>query len=172
MTVAEQNLYNIEVRMRCAAIPEADIQLALDQQRAFFAYLADSAAAPTLDALTAQAAQRPKLTDWLFPNSRTTDRSAGAWYVALDPAFDPLPVWQRYRGKTLFLFGEHDDSTPTSIAVRRLKGGRTGAQVVPGTQHLGLLAGDLCKAELADVRAFSPAVLQAVSTFGAASARR
>jgi len=172
MTVAEQNLYNTEVRMRCAAIPDADIQLALDQQKAFFAYLADHGAAPALDAVTVQASQRPKLADWLFPNSRTTDRSAGAWYVVLDPAFNPLPVWQRYRGKTLFLFGEHDDSTPTTVAMRRLNGSRTGSQVVPGAQHLGLLASHVCKAELADVQAFAPAVMQAVAAFGAASTRQ
>lgn len=172
MTVAEQNLYNTEVRMRCAAIPDADIQLALDQQKAFFTYLADSSAAPALDALTARASQRPKLADWLFPNSRSTDRSAGAWYVVLDPAFDPLPDWQRYRGKTLFLFGEHDDSTPTTVAMRRLNGSRIRAQVVPGAQHLGLLASNLCKAELADVQAFAPAVMKAVAAFGAAYPRQ
>lgn len=172
MTVAEQNLYNTEVRMRCAAIPDVDIQLALDQQKAFFAYLANGRAAPALDALTAQAAKRPNLADWLFPDSPTTDRSAGAWYVVLDPRFNPLPVWQRYRGKTLFLFGEHDDSTPTTVAMRRLKGSRTGVQVVPGAQHLGLLARNVCKAELADVQAFAPAIMQAVATFGAASTRQ
>jgi len=171
MTVAEQNLYNTAVRMRCAAIPNADIQLALNQQKAFFAYLADSSAASALDALTAQATQRPTLTDWLFPNSQSTDRSAGAWYVVLDPTFDPLPVWQRYRGKTLFLFGEYDDSTPTSVAFHRLSGIRTGAQVVPKAQHLGLLTSNLCKAELTDVQAFSPAIAQAIATFGTASPR-
>ncbi len=171
MTVAEQNLYNTEARMRCAAIPDADIVLALSQQKAFFAYLADSREASTLDALTAQATQRPALTDWLFPNSRSTDRSAGAWYVVLDPTFDPLPIWQRYRGKTLFLFGEYDDSTPTSVAVHRLNGIRTGAQVVSNAQHLGLLTSNLCKTELVDVQAFSPTIAQAIATFGAASSR-
>ena len=36
MSVVEQNLYNTEVRMHCAAISDADVKLALDQQRAFF----------------------------------------------------------------------------------------------------------------------------------------
>lgn len=172
MTVAEQNLYNTEVRMGCAGIPDADIRLALDQQRAFFAHLADSRAAPALDALTARASRRPKLAEWLFPDSRTTDRSAGAWYVVLDPAFDPLPVWRRYPGKALFLFGEHDDSTPTKLAMRRLSGGRAEARIVHGAQHLGLLASDPCKGELTDTRAFAPAVMAAVAAFGAARARR
>lgn len=119
LTVAEQNLYKTEVRMRCQGIGGEDIALALAQQRAFFDFLAKPSTAPMLDALTAKGRLKPILNDWLFPDSRTTDRSAAAWYVVLDPSFDPLPVWKSYRGRPTFIFSQFDDSTPTSIAQER-----------------------------------------------------
>ena len=144
----------------------------LTNKEHFFTFLADSRSAAALDTLTAEAAKRPNLADWLFPNSRATDRSEGAWYVVLDPTFDPLPVWKRYRGRALFLFGEHDDSTPTSIATNRLKGSRPAARIVPGAQHLGLLANNVCNAELADVSTFSAAIMRSVADFGAGVPRK
>lgn len=167
MTVGEQNLYNTEVRMGCAGIDAAGVRLALDQQRAFFAHLRDPTVAAALDALTKKAVRRPDLADWLFPDSRGTDRSAGAWYIVLDPDFDPMPVWRAYRGRTLFLFGEHDDATPTRVAMHRLAGSGARAKVLPGAQHLGLLAVDRCKADLPDVQAFSPHMMRAIAAFGA-----
>lgn len=165
VTVVEQNLYNTEVRMRCQGINASDLRLALDQQTAFFAFLQNPAAAGKLDALTVQGRARPVLNDWLFPDSRTTDRSAGAWYVVLDPFFDPLPVWKRYNGKAMFLFSEFDDATPTELAQTRLNG--TGAKVVtlPDAQHLGLATGDICKAELSDLSQFASGLMPAVAEF-------
>ncbi len=170
LTVAEQNLYNTEVQLRCAHVPDADIKLALDQQRAFFDFLADPAKAAELDRLTRTGRTRPALVDWLFPDSRTTDRRAGAWYVVLDPAFDPLPVWRSYRGKSLFLFAEHDDATPTRRAISRLAFTRITARILPASQHLGLNASDPCRAQLKDVSAFSPGLFQAISDFARHSA--
>lgn len=165
LTVAEQNLYNTATRMRCAGIDAADIRLALDQQRAFFDHLRDPARAGALDALTERAARRPGLAAWLFPDSRTTDRTAGAWYVVLDPAFDPLPVWRGYRGRASFLFAEHDDATPTTIATSRLRGSKVQVRTVAGAQHLGLLARDVCQAELGDTEAFAPAIMGGIADF-------
>lgn len=165
LTVAEQNLYNTEVQLSCTGMPDADVKLSLDQQRAFFAFLADPARAAELDRLTATAMDRPALANWLFPDSRTTDRSAGAWYVVLDPSFDPLPIWRSYRGRTLFLFAEHDDSTPTQEAVSRLAPTKIRTRVLPGTQHLGLTAHDRCRAQLNDVSSFSPGLFRALAEF-------
>lgn len=169
LTVAEQNLYNTRVRLRCAGVGTADAQLALDQQRAFFAYLRDPAQAPILDALTARAAARPVLRDWLFPDSRSIDRSAGAWYIALDPFFDPLPVWQRYRGRAVFLFGALDDATPSALAARRLRRHPARVAVLQGAQHLGLAARDLCTADLPVLSRFVPELMPAVTAFSGAS---
>jgi alpha/beta superfamily hydrolase len=165
LSVAEQNLYNTEVRMRCAKLPEGDIALALEQQRAFFAFLVDPSQAGLLDRLTTQGRARPGLVDWLFPNSRETDRSAGEWYVTLDPAFDPLPIWRDYAGRALLVFAQHDDSTPTMIAAARLKESSAQLRILPGAQHLGLLASDPCRSELGEVSAFSPELFTALAEF-------
>lgn len=166
LTVAEQNLYNTEVQMRCQGIAANDIRLALDQQMAFFQFLKDPSKASKLDALTAQARTRPGLTDWLFPDSRTTDRGAGAWYVVLDPFFDPLQVWKRYRGKTKFLFSQFDDSTPTLIARARLKRVRAEVGYIANAQHLGLVTKGICQGGVADLSQFSPELISSISKFG------
>ncbi len=165
MTVAEQNLYNTQVRMQCAGNPIADIALALEQQAAFFAFLRDPAKASQLDSLTARARLRPGLSDWLFPDSASTDRTAGAWYVVLDPAFDPLPVWKTYRGRTLFLFSEFDDSTPTAEAVKRLRRIGVKTATLAKAQHLGLATTDMCSSELGKLVKFAPPLMPAISRF-------
>lgn len=165
LTVAEQNLYNSEVRMRCARLSERDIAIALDQQRAFFAFLKDSARAPELDRLTVAGRLRPALTDWLFPDSAATDRSGGQWFTTLDPRFDPLPLWRRYRGRMTFLFAEHDDSTPSQLAISRLRGVQATTRLLSGAQHLGLAAVDRCTAGLEQVSGFSPALFTHLNRF-------
>lgn len=165
MTVIEQNIYNTRVRMGCAGIDAADIDLAIRQQEAFFAFLADPAQAAELDDLTRRARARPALADWLFPDSASTDLSGGAWFTVLDPTFDPRPVWRQFKGRKLFLFGEHDDSTPTREAIARSQ--TDGAQVrfLPGAQHLGLTASGVCSAELTDVAAFVPELFVELADF-------
>ena len=165
MTVAEQNLYNTEVRMRCARIDAQDMALALDQQRAFFAFLANPAQAAELDRLTVAARKRPALADWLFPDSAATDRSAGQWFTTLDLRFDPVPLWRRYRGRMTFLYAEHDDSTPSRLAMARLKGLSANLRLIAGAQHIGLAADDRCRAELDQLTGFSPAFLAEIERF-------
>jgi len=165
LTVPEQNLYNTEVRMQCAGIPQPDIDLALAQQRAFFAFLADPAQAAALDRLTAEGRQRDVLADWLFPASSEVDRQRASWFTTLELAFDPLPVWAAHASPTTFVFAEHDDSTPTALAVQRLEGLGHQVQVLDGAQHLGLRAEGVCNAELSDVHAFHPGLFDALAVF-------
>ncbi len=165
LTVAEQNLYNTEVRMRCARVPDSDIDLALAQQRAFFAFLTHPDRSDELDRLSAEGRKRTGLADWLFPDSKTTDRSGGEWYTTLDPAFNPLPVWQSYKGRALFVFSENDDATPTEIAISRLRTVPAEHRVLPGAQHLGLRTNDKCRAEFSDVSAFAPELWTAMRDF-------
>lgn len=165
LTVAEQNLYNTEVRMRCTRVSDSDIDLALAQQRAFFAFLAHPDRAGELDRLTAEGRKRTGLADWLFPDSKSTDRNGGEWYTTLDPAFDPLPLWQTYKGRALFVFSENDDATPTGIAISRLRTVRAEHRILPGAQHLGLRTKDKCKAEFSDVSAFAPELWAAIRNF-------
>ncbi|MFM2410240.1 MAG: hypothetical protein RL481_1068 [Pseudomonadota bacterium] len=165
LTVAEQNLYNTEVRMRCARIADKDVDLALAQQRAFFAFLADPERADELDRLTAEGRKRAGLADWLFPDSKTIDPNGGEWYTTLDPAFDPMPVWQSYKGRALFVYSENDDATPTDLAISRLLNVQAEHRVLPGAQHLGLLTNDKCRAEFSDVSAFAPELWTAIRNF-------
>lgn len=169
MTVIEQNLYNTQIRMSCAGMSPTDINLALDQQRAFFAFLADPAKASALDDLTRQGRLRPGLSDWLFPDSASTDRSGGEWFTVLDPLFDPRPIWRGFGGRKLFLFSQHDDSTPSNVAIERSR--QDGAQVrlLSGAQHLGLTTSDVCAGELADVSTFSSDLFRQISWFAATS---
>lgn len=165
MTVAEQNLYNTRIRMECSGIPRASIALALAQQSAFFAFLRDSARGAELDSLTLAGARTPALRDWLFPDSREVNRSAGEWYVTLDPAFDPRPVWRKYRGATHFVFGEHDDATDTEAAVPRVQTDGATAVLLAGVQHLGLRASDRCHAGLSEASHFAPELFREVQRF-------
>ncbi len=156
LTVEEQNVYNTEVRMRCAGISGPDVKLGIDQQRAFFAARRDPAKAVELVRISAAAAKRPALNDWLFP---ATVEASGEpqWYDILSSDFDPLPVWQSYKGRAYFLFSEMDDSTPSPLAVSRLKTVR-GAQVktLAGAHHIGLAVKDKCDGDIGPLAAFHP----------------
>lgn len=169
MTVIEQNLYNTQVRMGCAGMASEDIDLALDQQRAFFAFLADPAKASSLDDLTRQARLRPGLSDWLFPDSASIDRGGGEWFTVLDPFFDPRPIWREFGGRKLFLFSQYDDSTPSNVAIDRTREDGAQLRLLSGAQHLGLTASGVCAGELADVAAFSPDLFPEIARFAAAA---
>ena len=161
LTVEEQNLYNTQIRMRCAGIDEAEIRMALDQQKAFFEYVRTRRNPEKLDAQTKSANAYPALRDWLFPASADIDFDAGNWFTTLELAFDPIPVWENYDGRAVFVFSEHDDSTPTALATKRLEklpGAKKGNFEIinlPGTQHIGLKADSVCQAGLGDVSGFN-----------------
>lgn len=156
LTVEEQNIYNTEVRMRCAGISAADVKPGIDQQRAFFAARRDATKAAELARISALAAKRPALADWLFPATVATGGEP-QWYDILSSDFDPLPVWRNYRGKAYFLFSEMDDSTPSPLAVSRLKQVR-GAQVktLPAAHHIGLVAKSRCDGDIGPLTGFHP----------------
>lgn len=169
LDVPEQNLYNTQVRMECDGMAPADVRLALEQQRAFFAYVLDPGppTASHLDRLTEQARQRSALSDWLFPSSADTDLGAPSWFTTLELDFDPLPVWKAYDGAVSFVFAEHDDATPTDVAVTRVRADIPGASVIvlDDAQHLGLRATGVCTGELRHSEEFHPGLLKALEAF-------
>ncbi|MEZ5513283.1 MAG: alpha/beta fold hydrolase [Steroidobacteraceae bacterium] len=175
LSVAEQNLYNTRVRMQCAGIGAADIELALAQQRLFLEYVRTRGNATQLDALTQRASARPDLADWLFPNSQQINFDEGNWFTTLETDFDPLPVWRRYTGRGLFVFSEFDDSTPTELIIKRLQktaassGGRLQIRRLENAQHIGLRASSLCAADLSDSAAFAPDFPQSLRDFAASA---
>lgn len=167
LTVEEQNLYNTRVRMECARLPAADVALALRQQQAFFAARRDPARAAELAAVSALAQGRPALADWLFP--ATVERGTSPqWYEVLDPDFDPLPIWRSYRGQAIFLFGGSDDSTPATLAARRLASvPRAMVTLVPGMHHIGLKAETTCAGDIAPLGTLHPRFLATLDSWAA-----
>lgn len=173
LTVEEQNLYNTGVRLRCDGADKAEIDLALAQQRAFYATLRDGTWADELERLTATARRQPQLVDWLFPTVDEIDPDAGHWFTTLELDFDPLPIWRDYPGHTCFVFAEHDDATPTTRVMERLRPLAAAAplrrtlHLLDGAQHLALIAVGLCTADLTDVHRFHPGLFSTLSTFAA-----
>jgi pimeloyl-ACP methyl ester carboxylesterase len=159
LTVEEQNIYNTRVRMQCAGISKDSIDIALEQQRAFFAARRDAAQSDRLRQISQLAARNPALENWLFPDSVRNDAPA-QWYDVLDPDFDPLPVWAAYPGRAYFLFSDNDDSTPTAVATARLSTTRVSGirrvHTLKGAQHLGLAAKSLCQGEIGAADGFHP----------------
>lgn len=166
--VATQNLWNTAARMRCEGFVEEDVALALAQQRSFFDFLSGRIDAVKLDSVTARAAERPALRDWLFPDSRSIDASGNAWYSVLQLDFDPLPVWLAYRGRAWFVLAEHDDSTPSEAVRARLNGANADVRWLDGAQHLGLRATGPCAGELRQLDRFDPRTLAYVREFAGA----
>lgn len=169
ITVREQNLYNTEVQMRCAGITSPNRRLALAQQEAFFDFLARPSTATTLDRLTARAQAVPALTDWIFPGSHSVNRTDGSWFNVLAPDYNPLPVWRRFEGRTIMVFGTLDDATPTGNAARRLRGSNATIRVMSEAQHLGLSASDVCQAGLQNVDQFHPELFSVMREFARGS---
>lgn len=164
-TVREQNLYNTEIRMKCAGFSEADRRMALRQQEAFFDALVDRTKANELDRITSEASANLNIRDWLFPDSGGLEVE-DAWFTVLDPAFDPLPIWQSYDGRAMFVFSEFDDSTDTTGAADRLNALDAEVVVLQNAQHLGLDASSVCDGELGIRNGFSPRLFEALRGFG------
>ena len=119
--------------------------------------------------MTRQARLRPGLVNWLFPDSASTDRSGGDWFTVLDPFFDPRPIWREFGGRKLFLFSQHDDSTPSNVAIDRSRQDGAQLRLLSGAQHLGLTTSGVCAGELADVAAFSADLFPEIARFAAAA---
>ncbi len=168
LSVREQNLYNTRVQMQCAGIRTKLIELALHQQNTFFDAKRNALKLPALHAASKEASRYSELSDWLFPNS-IDPTAEPQWYDVLDLDFDPKPIWKNYQGDALFLFGELDDSTPTTLAIRLLKSlnnpTRLNIVSLKATQHLGLSATSLCKSGLADLSHLNPETLSTISRF-------
>ena len=171
MTVAQQNIYNTRVRMLCAGIPAAEVDLAIAQQQAFFDALADRAKAGALDAITARAKPNARIAEWLFPDSSGLTANDGSWFTVLDPSFNPFPVWKKYPGKATFVFSQHDDATDTQFVTSILGRSVGEVRILPGAQHLGLRTTDRCRADIGLLQRFSAELFDQLDRFAKAGAR-
>ena len=166
MPVTVQNRYNVGVSMRCAGFREEQIATVLDQNEAFYAFRRDPRTAPALDRKTAQGASDRAIAEWLLPDSANVDASGGAWYSVMEIDFDPLPVWRRFPGQLIFVQGDMDDQTPADVVRERLAGldpRRLSLHMLPGGQHLGLRARDVCEgARFEAMTGFHPGLFEAI----------
>lgn len=175
VNVEEQNLYNSGVLMRCGGFSEPHVRAALTQQAAFFAARRDPSRLPELRAATARAAAlaNPALNEWLFP-ADVTPGTEPQWYDVLDTEFAPLAIWRTYRGPMLLLFGQHDDSTPTDVALQRLADIRRDGMTVTtiaGAQHIGLATDNVCRGGAGSLTGFAPGFWEAVDGWAQSIAR-
>jgi alpha-beta hydrolase superfamily lysophospholipase len=159
--VQTQNNFYTQTRMRCEGHPRERVASVLAQHAAFYAHLRQRTAA-SADALRTATANVPwRARAWAMPDRIDFAAPGRDWFRVLELDFDPLPVWQAYRGEAVLIFAEHDDATPTEAAIQRLQSlglPHLRLHKLAGAQHLGLVAESACKGDLTQVSRFSPAL--------------
>ncbi|HVG34125.1 MAG TPA: alpha/beta fold hydrolase [Pyrinomonadaceae bacterium] len=116
-TVAQQELYNVTTEMRAAGFSQSEIDEVIATRNLLFDFVR-SGRSEQYDAAIRRAQQNAKIKDWLTPLSGEIDlQKRDQWFLALDIDFDPMPLWERYEGPVLGLFGELDTSTPVKQVV-------------------------------------------------------
>ena len=119
-TIPEQNNYNIATELRASGISPDEINQVIASYNLFYDFIraGEGANAEKLDAAIRKLQQNAKLKDWLPPLSSEVDwKKRDQWYLALDLDFNPVPLWERYDGPVLGIFGELDNSTPVEQVV-------------------------------------------------------
>jgi pimeloyl-ACP methyl ester carboxylesterase len=121
VSVAQQNNYNIATEMRIGGFSQDDINQVIMTYNLFYDVIRAGAGGDgtKLDVAVKQAAQQnAKLKDWLPPLSSEIDwKKRDQWYLALDIDFNPVPLWEKYDGPFLGIFGELDTATPVRQVV-------------------------------------------------------
>jgi pimeloyl-ACP methyl ester carboxylesterase len=119
-TPAQQNSYNVETEMRAGGFSQDEIKQALTALNLFYDMVraGEGGDGTKLDAAVRQAQRNAKLKDWLPPLSSEIDwKKRDQWFLALDIDFNPVPLWEKYDGPVLGIFGELDTSTPVRQVV-------------------------------------------------------
>ena len=117
-TVAQQELYNVETEMRANGFSKAEIDEVLATRKLLFDFVR-TGESEEYGAAIRKAQQNAKIEDWLTPPPQEIDRTKrDQWFLALDIDFDPVPLWKRYEGPVLAIFGELDASTPVGRSRR------------------------------------------------------
>lgn len=120
-TPAQQNNYNIATEMRAGGFSKDEITQVVTAYDLFYDVVraAGGGDGSKLDAAVRQALQQnAKLKDWLPPSSSEIDwKKRDQWFLALDIDSNPVPLWERYGGPVLGIFGELDSSTPAQQVV-------------------------------------------------------
>jgi dienelactone hydrolase len=172
-TPAQQNNYNVATEMRAGGFSQDDINQVLTAYNLFYDVVraGESGDGAKLDAAVRQARQNEKLKEWLPPLSSEIDwKKRDQWYLSLDIDFNPVPLWERYDGPVLGIFGELDSSTPVkevvSILGRALASRRNtdyAIRVFPNANHNIMEAETGSDSELPRLKRFVPEYLDTMT---------
>jgi uncharacterized protein len=162
-TVAQQELYNVETEMRAGGFSQAEIDEVLATRRLLFEFVRTGKAGP-YGAAIQKARQNSRIKNWLTPPPEEIERKKrDQWFLALDIDFDPVPLWARYEGPVLQVFGELDASTPVRQVVpiiAKALGSRKNTdfaiKVFPRAHHLILEAQTGSDSELERLQRYVP----------------
>lgn len=120
-TTAQQNNYNVATEMRAQGFSKADVDQVITANDQLYDVVrsGEGGDASKLDETIRQAlAQNAKLKDWLPPSSSEINwKKRDQWFLALDIDFNPMPLWEKFEGPVLGIFGELDSSTPVKEVV-------------------------------------------------------
>jgi pimeloyl-ACP methyl ester carboxylesterase len=162
-TVARQELYNVETEMLAGGFSRAEIDEVLATRRLLFEFVRTGEAGE-YGAAIQQARRNEKIKDWLTPAPEEIDRKKREhWFLSLDIDFDPAPLWERYEGPVLQIFGELDASTPVRqvvpVIARALAGRKNtdfAIKVFPKAHHIILEAETGSDSELERLKRYAP----------------
>jgi dipeptidyl aminopeptidase/acylaminoacyl peptidase len=119
-TVTQQNNYNMATEMRVGGFSQNEINQVITIWNIFYdvVRVGEGGNGEKLDSAIRQAQQNAKLKDWLPSLSSEIDwKKRDQWFLALDIDFNPVPLWEKYNGPVLGIFGELDTSTPVRQVV-------------------------------------------------------
>jgi uncharacterized protein len=171
-TVAQQELYNVETEMRAGGFSQAEIDEVLATRRLLFNFVRTGNAGE-YGAAIQKGRQNSRIKDWLTPPPEEIDRKKrDQWFLALDIDFDPVPLWARYEGPVLQIFGELDASTPVrqvvpiiAKALASRKNTDFAIKVFPKAHHLILEAKTGSDSELERLKRYVPGYFDLMTTW-------
>jgi pimeloyl-ACP methyl ester carboxylesterase len=125
ITVGEQVLFDLENQFRAAGFTPEEIKQWIEAYHLFYKYLraGEGSDRNELDSLVNKIEKSPKLTDelrkgWLQDLITPIDwKKRDQWFFLYDVNFDPVPLWGKYEGPVLGVFGELDGETPVQVVV-------------------------------------------------------
>lgn len=126
ISVGEQVLYNLEIDLRNAKFNDEEISEWKRAYRLLYGLLraGENADTKPLEDLVRKLQANPKLTDsirenWFLarPNPKIDWKKRDQWFFLYDPNFDAIPLWERYSGPVLGIFGELDGLNPVREVV-------------------------------------------------------
>jgi pimeloyl-ACP methyl ester carboxylesterase len=171
-TVAQQELYNVETEMRSGGFSQVEIDEVLATRRLLFEFVR-TGKPEEYGAAIQKARQNSRIKDWLTPQPEEIDLTKrDEWFLALDIDFDPVPLWGRYEGPVLQIFGELDASTPVRqvvpIIARALASRKNtdfSIKVFPKAHHLILEAETGSDSEVERLKRYVPGYFDLMTTW-------